>query len=183
MAENKKPTALFERIDNFVRGLANGLTFGAADYIAGMAETVRKGGTVSGNIRKELDRTEAADRTGNEVLAGHITGSLISGVKAASSMARFLNGSGLRFTALDYRLTASLAKEADIAAKLAKGTPGEVKALMASIGAVKEKTEVVMEIVGITAAALSTTATSFIGGLTARDMGRRYIQPHHTFKP
>jgi hypothetical protein len=78
-----KSPSILERVDNFVRGVANGATFGLADYIAGAANTVVSGGTLSGNISKELDRTA---NTGVEGMAGQVTGSLMDGIGAANLM-------------------------------------------------------------------------------------------------
>lgn len=103
------PLTTFRRIDNFVRGLANGLTFGGADTIAAAANTVfrDRGGkaeeTIAGafkrNLAAEHAQTARADREGG--YEGQKVGALALGV----GMFRLLGGfrhaaSGIRFEEL-----------------------------------------------------------------------------------
>jgi hypothetical protein len=89
MANDK--LTFFQHLDNIVRGVANGMTFGAADYIAGFGNTAVSGGNVKANISKELQRT---DNAGVEAIAGAVVGSLAVGVVAAS---RHVGGIGNTF--------------------------------------------------------------------------------------
>jgi hypothetical protein len=75
--------SIFKRIDNFVRGVANGMTFGAADYIAGAADTAVKGGSIGKNIKIQAAKSQQAAIEGPEFFAGEIAGALTDGAAAA----------------------------------------------------------------------------------------------------
>ena len=88
MDDPAKPS-LLKRIDNFVRGLANGMTFGAADTIAAVADTVVEratsrrdepiGTTVAKNVAAEQSKTVQARKEGDELDAGEAYGGFALG--------------------------------------------------------------------------------------------------------
>jgi hypothetical protein len=86
MDDPDKPS-LLKHIDNFVRGLANGLTFGAADTIAAAADTIvtDRGGKQGESLGAAFDRNrieqlqktrQAHAETKDGVEAGEMLGSL-----------------------------------------------------------------------------------------------------------
>ena len=86
MADSDK-LSLFKRVDNFVRGVANGMTFGVADDIAAAADTVLEGGGRRGetigqafrrNAAEEQAKTKQAYGEGQEFKTGAVVGSLVT---------------------------------------------------------------------------------------------------------
>ncbi|MBA4274583.1 MAG: hypothetical protein C0436_02895 [Alphaproteobacteria bacterium] len=89
-------TSLFTRIDNFVRGVANGATFGLADYMAGAANSALSGGGIAENMRHERQRSLHALNNSNAYAAGVLAGAysmpvigktIYSGINGISSLA------------------------------------------------------------------------------------------------
>jgi hypothetical protein len=75
--------SVFRRVDSFVRGVANGMTFGLADYIAGVGDTAIKGGSVGENIKKEVAETQQRMmESPAEVIGGEVVGAAVDGVTA-----------------------------------------------------------------------------------------------------
>lgn len=81
MPSDKNPS-LLQLVDNFVRGVANGITFGFADFVAGAADTAVSGGSFVENTVKEWQRTNDA---GPEGVAGNFVGSAITGIGVAQA--------------------------------------------------------------------------------------------------
>lgn len=66
-----------QRIDNFVRGTANAVTFGLADRIAGTGDSVVFGGSLSDNIDRQVQQSREASRTDSAYTAGTVGGFLL----------------------------------------------------------------------------------------------------------
>lgn len=64
MSDTKPSVAarILQSTDNFIRGVANGLTFGLADKFAGAMNTAISGGTLRENIASEDRNTEQASQ-------------------------------------------------------------------------------------------------------------------------
>jgi hypothetical protein len=98
MADARERPDLIKQVDNFIRGMANGLTFGAADAIAAAAWTLF-GGRKNQNetFRQALQRNYAsedalsaqAQREGTEDREGRIVGSLLLGLGVARALGGF----------------------------------------------------------------------------------------------
>ncbi len=94
------PAEAFKIIDDVVRGLASGATFGFADEIAAGANTLTglgEGSSYEENLARERERDASANpvaRFGGEVFGGLMTGSaaLRAGAKAAPKVAEALPG-------------------------------------------------------------------------------------------
>lgn len=109
--ETPKPT-LFKRIDNLARGLANGITFGMADYIAAKANSMLtrqwwadwgpwwRGQATSRVFEKELAaeaaRTAQAQKEGYEEIAGRLTGSVVLGLGVTRLLGGFARYEALK---------------------------------------------------------------------------------------
>lgn len=94
-----RKSSIFKRIDNFVRGVANGLTFGAADYIAAVADTWTKDHSFRSNLRNQLQQTQDAQSAGSEYLAGEVIGAVVDGTAVGVKMA----AAGLDLMRLDIK--------------------------------------------------------------------------------
>jgi hypothetical protein len=95
-----KRQTLIERIDNFARGVANGMTLGAADYIAGVVNALFTGEGLRKSMRAELKRTQDGH---DDSIAGEFVGAALGAGKIASVVRRSLELGGLRETVGRYR--------------------------------------------------------------------------------
>jgi hypothetical protein len=105
--------SVFRRVDSFVRGVANGMTFGLADYIAGVGDTAIKGGSVGENIKKEVAETQQrVMESPAEVIVGEVVGA--ASVGAAAGVKAVEGGiTGVARVARNYRaLTATVENSA-----------------------------------------------------------------------
>jgi hypothetical protein len=111
MENSDKPT-LFKRVDNFVRGMANGMTLGMADTIAAAGNTVAAriagdqgtvGVTLDKNLAAEAAKTLQAHKEGHEARVGEFVGpavlggaayAALRGAPAAATLGRAAVGSG-----------------------------------------------------------------------------------------
>jgi hypothetical protein len=119
MPENGKPS-VWKRIDNFVRGLANGMTFGLADYIAGAADGALRGGGLSKNIKEQLQKTTTAQNEGPEVFVGNVVGSLSTGLSAASATMGGIANARRTYTALNRIIKTNANFDTRVAARVLK---------------------------------------------------------------
>ncbi|MBA4274582.1 MAG: hypothetical protein C0436_02890 [Alphaproteobacteria bacterium] len=78
MSEPIRPS-FFQRLDNFVRGVANGATFGLADKFAGTMNSIGSDKTMSEHIATEHARSVHARKTDAAYFAGEATGALGTG--------------------------------------------------------------------------------------------------------
>jgi hypothetical protein len=95
-----KDQSIIERIDNFARGVANGLTLGAADYVAGAVNALFTGNGLRDSVKAELKRTQDDH---DDSIAGEFVGAAIGAGKIASVVGRSLELGGVRETVRRYR--------------------------------------------------------------------------------
>lgn len=97
----------FQKVDDFVRGAANTLTFGGADYLEGAFKSLVNGKKILENIHDEHKRShDAAHENGGEVNA-YNAGSVAAMVMGTAALAK----------------TAGAIAEAKIAAKIGEVPP------------------------------------------------------------
>jgi|GEM_PF-4978935 len=96
MAEESPST--FKRVDNFVRGVANAITFGYADKWAGRADAAVLGGTPEERIRQQQELTQKASEDPTYT-AGVATGTIVGGAKIVKAFQGLRSMVGLGRTA------------------------------------------------------------------------------------
>jgi hypothetical protein len=122
MADPKNPSQeqgfaskAFQQVDTFVRGVANGMTFGAADYLAGAADkyiydTTGKpqNGAPDTLANKMAQQRDLTDKDLSErhaaSIAGHIIGGAALGVGVGSAIAETSVANAAKAVAVDLGL-------------------------------------------------------------------------------
>lgn len=94
-AQPEQPRGFFRRADDFVRGLADTMTFGFADEIAAGAGSLTGIGGERGDYAGNVEEQRARDATGGaERLGGQIVGALTGGIGAAKAGATLAGRTG-----------------------------------------------------------------------------------------
>lgn len=93
--KNLPTPGFFRRADSIVRGLANGITFGAADWFAGKLDALMLGGRSQRHIDAQRAETQRRHTEGGEAEIGEFAGAMIGIGKVVRGAGWLIKGLGL----------------------------------------------------------------------------------------
>ncbi len=128
---------LFRRIDSAIRGIANGLTFGGADWLAGKMDSLFNG-TSEQNVAAERAETRQRQSEGHEEKIGEVVGTLAGWGKVVRTAGWLLRSEKI------------MAAGAGMQLPLAAGATGARTSIRAALWATKISTKTVT-LAGLTA--------------------------------
>jgi hypothetical protein len=177
-----KNQTVIERIDNFARGVANGLTLGVADYVAGAVNALFTGDGLRESMKAELKRTQDGHCDSH---AGEVVGAALGAGKIAAVVHRTVDGIGFLEAAREYRELRALerATRKDLEKFLAeKGGVKRAEAAIANTFAIRRQTEVMTEVGGSVAIGTGAGFLSLATNTVSQIFGPRALEDENNVK-